>query len=427
VTPRQLSDGICWFLIAATLLLALLDARLSASGPASLAAGWAGVFVLYYALRSWLMPSGQRFIRSPVQQSCHWRWLHWWHLVPVSLLLDLLVITVLMALSGGWASPLYLLYLGWAVALIEAPSSATSFWLAGLAGIAYILGALLALYRPITLQYLPWIQASWIGERVLVLLLLSLGIGGISASLERAQSLWEAEQRRWDALRQMVFSHLAHELSTPLSAIGVSTALLATTGSELAPERRQNLLHMIERNCVRMNLLVDDLLTLWREYRQQLDFVPTRLDCLKAAEAVGQMLGPLLESRQQRLTIVAEPLDVCVFADVRRLEQVLVNLLANAQHYAPVGSSITLTIRRQQHEVLFAVHDDGPGVPLDEQSHLFDLFYREANRAATSHGAGIGLVLAKALVVLQGGYIWVESVPEKGRTFCFTLPAADLE
>jgi signal transduction histidine kinase len=75
--------------------------------------------------------------------------------------------------------------------------------------------------------------------------------------------------------------------------------------------------------------------------------------------------------------------------------------------------------------VLFAVHDDGAGVSLEEQGHLFELFYRGANSLASSRGAGLGLALAKALVVLQGGHIWVESVPGSGSTFYFTLPAAE--
>jgi signal transduction histidine kinase len=427
--PQRFSEGMFWFLIAAALLLSLLDARLSATGPTSLVAGWTGVFVVYYALRSWLVRSDQHLLRSCGQGNNHWRWLDWWRQVPFSLLLDLLVITVLMVLSGGWASPLYLLYLGWVVALIDVPSSVTCLWLAVLAGVAFIFGSLLAPYQPIAGQHLPWVRISWIGERVLLLLLLSLGIGGINAALERIGVLWEAEQRRWDGLRQVVFAHLAHELSTPLSAISVSTALLATAAGEPVSERRQDLLHVIDRNCARMNLLIDDLLALWRGHRQQLDFTPARLRCLEVAESVTQMLGPLLESKRQRLVVVAEPPDVDVFADVRRLEQVLVNLLANAQHYAPSGTSITLTIRRQQHEVLFAVHDDGAGVPLEEQGHLFDLFYqgRGANQAAAPHSAGIGLALAKALVALQGGHIWIESVSGKGSTFYFTLPAADLE
>lgn len=377
---------------------------------------------MYYTLRSWLMRPYQHASLQSQHQSDSWRWVRWWPQVSVFLLLDLLAITMLVALSGGWMSPLYLLYLGWAVALMEVASVILCLWMTGLAGIAFVLGVLLAPHQPFSS-----FQITLIIERLLLLLLLSLGVGGFRTCIGRARSLWEAEQRQWDELRQTVFSHLSHELITPLSAISASTALLLSSEGELGAERQQDLLRVIERNCARMNVLIDDLFALWRGHRQQFDYSPVRLPCLLAAESVAQMLHPLLENKQQRLLIEAEPPDICVFADARRLEQVLVNLLANAQKYAPAGTPIILTIKGQQQKVVFAVHDDGPGVPVEEQGHLFELFYRGANRAVASHGAGIGLALAKALVVFQGGEIWVESPPEKGSTFCFTLPAADLE
>ena len=395
---------------------------MNAKTQMSPAVGWAGVFVLYYALRSWLMWSDQQATTQRNHQHSDWCWLHCWPPVPLYLVVDLLVITMLTALSGGWMSPLYLLYLGWAVALMDVSSTLLCLWLAGLGGVAFVLGALLAPHQPFSA-----FQITLVIERLLVLLLLSLGIGAMRAYIGRARSLWEAEQRQWDELRQVVFSHLSHELSTPLSAVSVSAALLLSSENELAAERRQNLLRVIERNCARMNVLIDDLLALWRGHRQRFEWSPARLCCLTVAESVAQMLSPLLESQRQRLLVAAEPPDTSVFADARQLEQVLVNLLTNAQKYAPAGTSIALTIRGQHHEVVFAVHDDGPGVPLDEQKHLFELFYRGTNGAVASQGAGIGLALARALVVLQGGEIWVESGPERGSTFYFTLPAADWE
>jgi signal transduction histidine kinase len=139
------------------------------------------------------------------------------------------------------------------------------------------------------------------------------------------------------------------------------------------------------------------------------------------------MISPLLEGKQQRLVIEVEPEDIRVLANRHQLEQVLVNLLVNAHKYAPTGVAIMLAVRGQAHEVLFAVHDEGPGVPLEEQGHLFELFYRGTTSLASSRGSGIGLALAKALVILQGGRIWVESTPGAGSTFYFTLPAAEVE
>jgi signal transduction histidine kinase len=335
-------------------------------------------------------------------------------------LLDLAVITILVSLSGGWASPLYLLYLGWAVALLDESSTMICLCFGGLACSAFALGVLLTPHQPFSA-----LQITLLAEHALLLLIVALGISGIKVYIRHTKASWEAERRQWEALRQTVFSQLSHELYTPLSAISASVSLLAGGVHESRAERRDNLLRVIERNCARMNVLIDDLLALWREHHRQLECIPECLHCQSAAESVGQMLGPLLEGKRQRLVIEAEPQDVCVLGDRHRLEQILVNLLVNAQKYAPAGTAIRLTVNGQEREVLFGVHDEGTGVPLEEQGHLFEWFYRGANSQAPSRGFGIGLALAKALVVLQDGHIWVESVSGKGSAFYFTLPAVD--
>jgi signal transduction histidine kinase len=199
------------------------------------------------------------------------------------------------------------------------------------------------------------------------------------------------------------------------------------SGDDPLTGRQRYLLGVVERNCVHMNLLIDDLLALWREPERKVRGTVKPLGSLVVAHSVGQMISPLLEGKQQGLVVEVEPEDVRVLANRHQLEQVLVNLLVNAHKYAPTGAAIVLAIHGQEHEVLFAVHDDGPGVPLEEQGHLFELFYRGTNNLASSRGSGIGLALAKALVVLQGGRIWVESMPGAGSTFYFTLPAAGVE
>jgi signal transduction histidine kinase len=412
---QQLSEGVFWFCIAVTLLLAMLDARLSGRAPVTLSVAWAGVFVVYYAARLSLTPLYRRSSAQagqPAQPDSVWR-------RSAPLLLDLLVITGLVALSGGLMSPLYVLYLGWAAALLAEPSPIISLCFSGVACGTFVLGVFLPPHQPFSM-----LQSLLLAEHAFLLLVVGLGISGARASLKRAKSAWEAERRQWDALRQSVFAQLSHELYTPLSAISASAALLAEMKGPM-PERQGELLRVIERNCARMNLLLDDLLALWKEPQRQSAVAPQRLRSLVVAQAVGQMLGPLFDQKEQRLVVAVEPEDVCVLAERERLEQVLVNLLVNAQTYAPPGAAITLTITAKAREVLFAVHDDGVGVPLEEQRHLFDMLYRGTNSLASSRGSGIGLALAKALVVLQGGRIWVESLPGRGSTFYFTMPAAE--
>ncbi len=413
--------GIFWYFIAITLILALLDERVYRQGASPVTAGWIGAFVLYYGLRSsW---------RGAASGQLSWRWANqrWWRLLQKSEryalpALDLAVISALNMLTGGWASPLYLLYLGWAVALVGEVSALSRIALTAIAGIMFALGCLLSLHFP----PLP-MQIMIITEHLSLLLVASFGVGMVDIYIQRLKCAWEMERRQWDSLRDALFAQLSHELYTPLSAVSASASLLSTAGTALQAEQQRRLAQTIERNCTRMGLLIDDLLAMWRKQRQQPEIAPGPLCCLAVAESIAQALSPLLDARRQRLIIQTEQPDAVALADERRLEQVLINLVANAQKYAPAGTTITLTISAQPEVVLFALHDEGAGVPFEEQGHLFDLLYRGTNRPPSSRGSGIGLALAQALVVEEGGHIWVESAPGRGATFYFTLPAVRAE
>jgi signal transduction histidine kinase len=398
---QRLSEGVFWFFVAATLLLALLDAYVHMQASPQLSLAWAGVFVLYYVLR------------FPLTQP------RWRFSVPPALFLDLLIIACLVVLSGGWRSPLALLYLGWAATLLDVASLPMRLGISGLACGAFVFGVLLAPHPPFSS-----LQLVLLSQQAVLLMLVLMGINGFKLYGTHVTLAWEAERGQWDALRQTVFAQLSHELYTPLSAISASAALLAAVESP-SVERRAVLLRIIERNCARMNILVDDLLALWREPERQVAYAPQCLRCVPIAESVGQMLDPLLMRDRQWLEISAEPQDVSVLAKRQWLEQVLVNLLSNAQKFGPADAAITLTISSLGHEVLFAMHDEGEGVPPEEQRRLFDVFYRGTNSPAALRGSGIGLALVKTLVTMQRGRLWVESMPGSGCTFYFTLPAVD--
>ncbi len=421
-TTRQLSQGILWFLIATALFLAVLDERLPGMGSFSRTAGWVGLVVLYYRLRPWLKRSMCFISRQLRYWSQRYRWRYWRKATHLQQLVDLLVISAMLAHTGGWTSPLYMLYLGWAVVLVGDVPTISYFWLTGVAGVAFVLGCLLAFPLPPSALHI-----TMIAEHLLVLLVVSLGTGLIRAYINHLETVWERDHQQWEQLRQVVFAHLSHELYTPLSAINASASLLAVQHAPLPAAQQRHLVQVIQRNCSRMMVLVDDLLEMWRVQRPQVEIHSIPVRCLPIVESVAQTLAPLLEGRQLSVVIRAEQPDVCVLADPRRLEQVLVNLLANAQKYAPAGTTITLTIARQHQEVLFAVHDEGAGVPFEQQCHLFEPFYRGTNAASSSRGAGIGLALARELVIREGGRIWVESMPGQGSTFYFTLPSVGLE
>jgi signal transduction histidine kinase len=111
--------------------------------------------------------------------------------------------------------------------------------------------------------------------------------------------------------------------------------------------------------------------------------------------------------------------------DADRLAQVLDNLLDNAIRHAPPGSTVTIGIRQTEHEIQCAVSDRGTGIPAEHLPFIFERFYRaEASRDRHTGGAGLGLAIARALVLAQGGRISAQSVEGEGTAITFRLPCA---
>jgi signal transduction histidine kinase len=128
--------------------------------------------------------------------------------------------------------------------------------------------------------------------------------------------------------------------------------------------------------------------------------------------------------REEREIVLFIPDDCYVMADYIRLRQVLLNLLSNALKYSPAGTKIELSAESDDTQVMVRVRDCGLGVPLEEQSYLFERFIRlERDINSAVRGAGLGLYICRQLVQAMQGRIWVESSgqPGEGSTFAFTL------
>jgi signal transduction histidine kinase len=149
-------------------------------------------------------------------------------------------------------------------------------------------------------------------------------------------------------------------------------------------------------------------------------------------ENVLRTIRGQIESKHQPLEVDIAPELPHVRADRDRLVQILTNLVSNAHKYTPEGGQITVRARRwpdservgsQNGFVVCSVTDTGVGMSADDQERLFTKYFRSDNPAVRSEsGTGLGLVITKSLVELQGGQIWVESELGKGSTFAFTIP-----
>ncbi len=104
-----------------------------------------------------------------------------------------------------------------------------------------------------------------------------------------------------------------------------------------------------------------------------------------------------------------------------RIRQMIENLLGNAVKYTPEGGEITIRAQEEDKQIIFEVKDTGPGIPLDEQAHVFDKFFRASNVTSTK-GTGLGLAIVKNVVDSYHGRVWVESVVGQGASFFVVLP-----
>ena len=252
-----------------------------------------------------------------------------------------------------------------------------------------------------------------LGERLL----------GVSlAGGDQVQLLADIEHMRTDLL-----STIAHELRTPITALRTSIGLLLDPAVEPNAEEHRALLESIDRNATRMQRVVGDILDLARFRAGRVQLQLRRFDAVELARTAISSVTPLAASRRQRIDLEA-PAPVSVFGDYRRLEQAIVNLLANAVKYSPEKSAIRVSVADSNSEVSWAVSDEGPGIRAEDQSRLFERFF-VAGRERSEATAGIGLGLPITLLIVQahGGRIDVESRPGQGSTFRIAVPAAGPE
>ncbi len=229
--------------------------------------------------------------------------------------------------------------------------------------------------------------------------------------------------KQLERTREEFVANVSHELRTPLSLIkGYVETLL--DGARNNPEVAERFLKIIERNAGRLDLLIQDLLTIsaLESGRMKLNLQPVELRPL--VDKVFTDLNAKAESKQVQL--VNEVAGLCARADANRLDQVFANLVDNAIKYGRAQGSVKAGGRRLEGGKLeIFVRDDGPGIPPESLGRVFERFYRvDKARSRDQGGTGLGLSIVKHIVQAHGGEVRVESGPGKGATFFFTLPAA---
>jgi len=232
--------------------------------------------------------------------------------------------------------------------------------------------------------------------------------------------------KQLERTREEFVANVSHELRTPLSLIkGYVETLL--DGARNQPETAARFLKIIERNALRLDLLIQDLLTIsaLESGRLKLNLQPVNLHAL--VEKVFTDLKPPADNKN--IELVDRLPELAATADANRLEQVVANLVDNAIKYGHAQGEVIVGGKKLDDGKLeIFVQDDGPGIPPESLDRVFERFYRvDKARSRDQGGTGLGLSIVKHIVQAHGGDVRVESESGKGATFFFTLPAATAE
>jgi two-component system sensor histidine kinase KdpD len=250
-------------------------------------------------------------------------------------------------------------------------------------------------------------------------------IGNLAAiALERARSLEAASRaeaaRQSEELKSMLLDAVTHEFKTPLTSIKAGATALLADDSTLPAQRE--LLTVIDEETDRINAMITEAIQVARVEAGgvQLNRASHRLPKL-VAQAVAR-LRPILAERPLEVEVPADLPSITADADLVCV--VISQLLDNAIKYSPAGAPITLAAWEDSDAVVVTIADRGPGIAPEDRERVFERFYRGPVSSQVP-GTGVGLSIAREIVRVHGGRIWVESGREGGACFVFTLPLGE--
>ncbi len=225
-----------------------------------------------------------------------------------------------------------------------------------------------------------------------------------------------------DARREFL-ANVSHEFRTPLSIIkGYLETLM--DGAIRDPEMAEKSLGAILRNTVRLELLIEDLLSISRIEDCSKSVEISAVDLAAVLAQVLAQFEQNIAARGTSVTVDWAPDARVADADARRFEEIFSNLLANALRYGEAERpEIRIAARRVDGGRRISISDNGPGIPLGDQPHIFERFYRvHKDRSRDAGGTGLGLSIVKSAVEAHGGSVCVESQPGRGAAFHITIP-----
>ena len=224
-----------------------------------------------------------------------------------------------------------------------------------------------------------------------------------------------------DKSRNQFVSNASHELKTPLATMKILLESIIYQ-PEMETEMRTEFLTDINKEIDRLNLIIGDLLTLVSMDSKTIRLNRTSFSLAQVVNDTAHRLALVAEKNHQELKLSIN--DRCeMYADCAKLTQVVYNLMENALKYTQEGGSVRVRLIRSGRDAVLTVTDNGPGIPKEDQTHIFERFYRvDKALSRETGGTGLGLSIVHQMVLAHGGSVSVESEEGEGSTFTVELP-----
>ncbi len=224
-----------------------------------------------------------------------------------------------------------------------------------------------------------------------------------------------------DRMKDEFVSTVSHELRTPLTSIRGALGLLVSGRLGVMPEKAARLLEIASSNTDRLVRLINDILDIERMESGKATLIKSPANAVElirqATDTMQQMAG------EAGITIVVDAESVPLYADPDRIVQTLTNLIGNAVKFSPPQTTIRVTAKATDGNVLFRVADQGRGIPAEKLQLVFERFKQvDASDSRDKGGSGLGLAICRSIVRQHGGEIWVQSEAGRGSEFFFTIP-----
>ncbi len=238
---------------------------------------------------------------------------------------------------------------------------------------------------------------------------------------EMTARLKEEEKMRTDFIDM-----LSHEIRTPLTSIRESVNLMRERVLGEVNDRQTRFLNIASSELERISKLLARMMQVSSMSSRFIALVFKPVDPVHLLHETVDKAAPAAEAKKITINAHALPDVPSVMADTEHLRQALLNLIGNAVKFSPPGTSVEVSLQLVDggNQLLFSIVDSGPGIPESEQPLVFNKYYRGETMKKSVDGIGLGLSIAKNIVEAHGGKIWLNSRPDRGSTFFFTIPVS---